>query len=159
MRHARPVACSPVLEGEFTWVPGELPRRGVFARWGTGSGSAKVELVFPGGTYGIRKRLISAEFIPLRQALPALMSAGGDGPSSAACLRRSVLVWAAAAAAGGGLGARGRLLPTVGDGGTEIWRAGPFDPAGPGRVHRGAGRRGTAHPGPARPVLRRPGRA
>ncbi|HLK00811.1 MAG TPA: DEAD/DEAH box helicase [Streptosporangiaceae bacterium] len=117
-----------MLEGEFTWVPGELPRRGVFARWGTGSGSAKVELVFPGGTYGIRKRLISAEFIPLRQALPALMSAGGDGPSSAACLRRSVLVWAAAATAGVGLVARGRLLPTVGDGGTDIWRAGPFDP-------------------------------
>jgi hypothetical protein len=38
-------------------------------------------------------------------------------------------VWAAAAAAGVGLVARGRLLPTVGADETDVWRAGPLDPA------------------------------
>ena len=47
----------------------EIPRRGVFALWGKGPGNpvpgtARVELVFPGGTYGIRKRMVSAELIP-----------------------------------------------------------------------------------------------
>ena len=43
--------------------------------------------------------------------------------------RLSSRVWAAAAAAGVGLIARGRLLPTVGADGTDVWRAGPLDPA------------------------------
>jgi hypothetical protein len=46
----------------------------VFAHWGRGTGSAKVELVFPGGTYGIRKRLMSADLIPLAEALPSLLA-------------------------------------------------------------------------------------
>ena len=61
-----------MLDGELVFVPSEIPRRGVFALWGKGSGSAKLELVFPGGTYGIRKRLVSADLIPLAEALPAL---------------------------------------------------------------------------------------
>jgi len=56
-----PVSYGAVLDGELVFVPGEIPRRGVFAHWGRGTGSAKVELVFPGGTYGIRKRLMSAD--------------------------------------------------------------------------------------------------
>ena len=101
-----------MLDGELVFIPNEIPRRGVFASWGKGPGnpvpgSAKVELVFPGGAYGIRKRLVSAELIPLADALPLLLS--GD---SAPRMRRSVRVWAAAAAAGVGLIARGRLLPT-----------------------------------------------
>ena len=44
-------------------------------------------------------------------------------------MRRSARVWAAAGAAGVGLVARGRLLPTVGADGTDIWRAGPLDPS------------------------------
>jgi SNF2-related domain/SNF2 Helicase protein/Helicase conserved C-terminal domain len=117
-----------VLDGELVFVPGEIPRRGVFARWGNGSGSAKLELVFPGGTYGIRKRLVSAELIPLAEALPALLAIDPEeraGPP----VRRSARVWAAAAAAGVGLVARGRLLPTVGADDTDVWRAGPLDPA------------------------------
>jgi len=97
----------------------------MFALWGTGSGDDKLELVFPGGTYGIRKRLVPAQFIPLTQALPALLAVDPcDGRP-----RRSIRVWAAAAAAGVGLVARGRLLPTVGAGNTDVWRAGPLDPA------------------------------
>ncbi len=118
----------PVLDGELIFVPGEIPRRGVFALWGNGSGSAKLELVFPGGTYGIRKRLMSAEFIPLAEALPVLLGVD-PGEQAGRPMRRSVRVWAAAAAAGVGLVARGRLLPTVGAGDSDVWRAGPLDPA------------------------------
>jgi hypothetical protein len=117
-----------VLDGELVFMPGEIPRRGVFAHWGRGSGSAKLELVFPGGRYGIRKRLVSADLIPLAEALPALLAADpGEHPERP--MRRSVLVWAAAAAAGVGLVARGRLLPTVGADDADVWRAGPLDPS------------------------------
>jgi SNF2-related domain/SNF2 Helicase protein/Helicase conserved C-terminal domain len=117
-----------VLDGELVFVPGEIPRRGVFAHWGKGSGSAKLELVFPGGRYGIRKRLVSADLIPLAEALPALLAAD-PGEQAGRTMRRSARVWAAAAAAGVGLVARGRLLPTVGAGDTDVWRAGPLDPS------------------------------
>jgi superfamily II DNA or RNA helicase len=117
-----------VLDGEMVFVPGEIPRRGAFALWGKGSGSAKAELVFPGGTYGIRKRLISADLIPLAEALPMLLAIDLDERAGRP-VRHSVRVWAAAAAAGVGLVARGRLLPTVGADGTDVWRAGPLDPA------------------------------
>jgi len=117
-----------VLDGELVFVPGEIPRHGVFALWGKGSGSAKLELVFPGGTYGIRKRLISADLIPLAEALPALLAIDPEERTGRA-VRRSVRVWAAAAAAGVGLVARGRLLPTVAADSTDVWRAGPLDPA------------------------------
>jgi hypothetical protein len=117
-----------VLDGELVFVPGEIPRRGVFAHWGKGSGSAKLELVFPGGRYGIRKRLVSADLIPLTEALPVLLAVDPDERGGHP-MRRSARVWAAAAAAGVGLVARGRLLPTVGADDTDVWRAGPLDPS------------------------------
>jgi hypothetical protein len=117
-----------VLDGELVFVPGEIPRRGVFAHWGKGSGSAKLELVFPGGRYGIRKRLVSADLIPLTEALPVLLTVE-PGERVGRPMRRSSRVWAAAAAAGVGLVARGRLLPTVGADDADVWRAGPLDPA------------------------------
>ena len=118
-----------MLDGELVFLPNEIPRRGMFACWGKGPGNpvpgnARVELVFPGGTYGIRKRMVSAKLIPVAEALPLLLSTG-DAPR----MRRSVRVWAAAAAAGVGLIARGRLLPTVGPGDMDVWRAGPLDPS------------------------------
>jgi hypothetical protein len=123
------VSCGCVLDGELVFLPNEIPRRGVFASWGRGPGNpvpgnAKVELVFPGGSYGIRKRLVSAEFIPVAEALPLLLST-----ENALLMRRSVRVWAAAAAAGVGMVARGRLLPTVGPGDVDVWRTGPLDPS------------------------------
>jgi hypothetical protein len=117
-----------VLDGELVFVPGRIPRLGVFALWGNGSGSTKLELVFPGGRYGIRKRLVSADLIPLAEALPALLAVDSDERAGRP-MRRSVRVWAAAAAAGVGLIARGRLLPTVGADDTDVWRAGPLDPS------------------------------
>jgi SNF2-related domain/SNF2 Helicase protein/Helicase conserved C-terminal domain len=122
---AEPVSYGAVLDGELVFVPHEIPRRSVFAHWGRGTGSAKLELVFPGGTYGIRKRLVSADLIPLAEALPALLAAD---PGEHAGRRLSAQVWTAAAAAGLGVIARGRLLPTVGAGDTDVWRAGPLDP-------------------------------
>ena len=126
---AGPVSCGCVLDGELVFLPNEIPRRGVFACWGKSPGNpvpgnAKIELVFPGGTYGIRKRMVSAELIPVAEALPLLLSS-----DDALRMRRSVRVWAAAAAAGVGLVARGRLLPTVGPGDMDVWRAGPLDPS------------------------------
>jgi hypothetical protein len=81
-----------VLDGDLVFVPSDIPRRGVFASWGKGAGNPvpgndKVELVFPGGTYGIRKRLVSAEFIPVAEALPLLL-----GTDDASRVRRSVRV-------------------------------------------------------------------
>jgi SNF2-related domain/SNF2 Helicase protein len=124
---AQAVSYRPVLDGDLVFVPNEIPRRGMFALWGTGSGSAKIELVFPGGTYGIRKRLVSADLIPLAEALPALLTL--DTGHTSPPVRRSARVWAAAAAAGVGLVARGRLLPAVGADDMDAWRAGPLDPA------------------------------
>ena len=117
-----------MLDGELVFVPSGIPRRGVFAHWGKGSGSAKLELVFPGGRYGIRKRLVSADLIPLAEALPVLLTVE-PGERVGRPMRRSSRVWAAAAAAGVGLVARGRLLPTVGADRADVWRAGPLDPA------------------------------
>ncbi len=120
-----------MLDGELVFVPGEVPRRGVFAHWGKGSGSAKLELVFAGGRYGIRKRLVSADLIPLAEALPLLLTVNPAERAERAGrpMRRSARVWAAAAAAGVGLVARGRLLPTVGADDADVWRAGPLDPS------------------------------
>jgi hypothetical protein len=108
----------------------------MLALWGTGSGSGKVELVFAREPDGVRKRLVTAELVPVADALPALLAidpngAGLPGPADLAGppVRRSVAVWAAAAATGVGLVARGRLLPTVGAGGADAWRAGPLDAA------------------------------
>jgi SNF2-related domain/SNF2 Helicase protein/Helicase conserved C-terminal domain len=118
-----------VLDGELVFVPNEIPRRGVFASWGKRPGNqvpgnAKIEMVFPGGAYGIRKRMVSVELIPLAEALPQLLSTDDTQR-----MRWSVRVWAAAAAAGVGLVARGRLLPTVAGSDVDAWRAGPLDPS------------------------------
>jgi len=126
-RTRKPVSCGCVLDGELIFIPNEIPRRGVFALWGNGSGPAKLELVFPGGTYGVRKRLVSAEIIPLAEALPALLTL--DPSHAGLPMRHSARVWTAAVAAGVGLVARGRLLPTVGADDMDVWRAGPLDPA------------------------------
>jgi superfamily II DNA or RNA helicase len=114
-----------VLDGDLVFVPGDIPRHGRFAFWGPGLGPDKLELVFPGGTYGVRKRQVRATFVPVAEILPELVCldpADVDVP-------RSVAAWAVAATAGVGLVARGRLLPTVTAGGFDAWRAGPLDAA------------------------------
>ena len=116
-------------------MPDDIPRRGVFALWGTGSGTSKVELVFARGADGLRKRLVTASFLSVAEALPELLTIdpNATGPHSTGtagqAVRPALGVWASAATAGVGLIARGRLLPTVGPGGTDVWRIGPLDAA------------------------------
>ena len=116
-------------------MPDDIPRRGVFALWGTGSGTSKVELVFARGADGLRKRLVTASFLCVAEALPELLTIdpNATGPHSTGtagqAVRPALGVWASAATAGVGLVARGRLLPTVGPGGTDVWRIGPLDAA------------------------------
>ena len=119
-----------MLDGDAIFVPDEIPRRGVLALWGTGSGTGKVELVFARGASALRKRLVTARFLSVAEALPELLSIdpNATGPAGQA-VRPALGVWAAAATAGAGLVARGRLLPTVGPGGTDAWRIGPLDAA------------------------------
>ena len=83
-----------MLDGELVFVPGKVPRQGMFAHWGRGTGSARVELVFPGGTYGIRKRLVAADLIPLAEALPApWVQASGCGSAARPGPRLRRRVW------------------------------------------------------------------
>ena len=90
-----------MLHGEAVFIPDLTPRHGVIAFWGTGSGSGKVELVFAGGRYGIRKRLVSADLVPVADALPMLLSINPEAAGRPdAPVRRSVSVWSAAAIAG-----------------------------------------------------------
>src|SRR5258708_17015595 len=118
-----------VLDGDAVFVPDDVPRRGVLALWGTGSGAGKVELVFTRAG-GLRKRLVTARFLPVAAAPPGLRSLdpNATGPAGHAPppTPRGL---AAAATAGIWLVARGRLLPTVGPGGTDAWRIGPLDAA------------------------------
>ncbi|MGE5133652.1 MAG: hypothetical protein ACM32E_12175 [Gemmatimonadota bacterium] len=59
-----------MLDGDAVFVPGDIPRQGGFAFWGAGPGPDKVELVFPGGTYGVRKRQVTATLVPVAEILP-----------------------------------------------------------------------------------------
>ncbi len=117
-----------MLDGDAVFVPDDIPRRGVFALWGTGSGTGKVEFVFARGADGLRKRVVTASFLSVAEALPELLSIepNATGPAGSA-VRPTLGVWAAAATAGVGLVARGRLLPTVGPGGMDAWRIGPLE--------------------------------
>jgi hypothetical protein len=116
-----------VLDGELVFVPGEIPRRGVFAHRGKGSGSAKLELVSEEARTASAsawcRRTLSRSLRRSRRCSPSI------GKRAGRPMRRSAQVWAAAAAAGVGLVAGGRLLPTVGADDADVWRAGPLDPS------------------------------
>jgi superfamily II DNA or RNA helicase len=109
---------------EATFLPDAVPRRGSFAFWRAGGGPDQVELVFDGGQYGVRKRMVSAHVLPVATVLPELLSVDPNGSS----VPRSLGVWASAAMAGACLIARGRILPAVTADGSDTWRAGPLDP-------------------------------
>src|SRR6266851_9578657 len=67
------VSCRSVLDGDAVFVPDDVPRRGVLALWGSGEGTGKVELVFT-RVGGLRKRLVTAGFLSMAEALPELLS-------------------------------------------------------------------------------------
>jgi hypothetical protein len=114
---------------DAVFVPNEVPRRGMFAFWGAGAGPDRVELVFAGGRYGVRKRQVAAALVPIAEALPVLLAVDPEAAGPSGPVPRSVGGWAAAATAGVGMVARGRLLPTVAASGVDAWRVGPLDPA------------------------------
>ncbi|HEX2809324.1 MAG TPA: SNF2 helicase-associated domain-containing protein, partial [Kineosporiaceae bacterium] len=124
-----------MLSGEAVFVPNEVPRLGTLVLWGPGAGPDSIELVFPRGTDGVRKRVVPASRLPIPEALDRLLAIGpataaGDTPHRGRMEpSHSVAVWAAAATAGIGLIARGRLLPTSTARGLDAWRVGPLDDA------------------------------
>lgn len=117
-----------MLRGEMIFVPDEVPRLGRFMLWGTGGGDS-IELVFPGGTYGVRKRVVPARHLPIGEALQLLLGNATDDvcAETGAAEPISWQVWRAAIYAGVGLIARGRLVPTVTTSGADAWRVGPLD--------------------------------
>ncbi|MBL3667726.1 ATP-dependent helicase [Streptomyces sp. M2CJ-2] len=72
---------------------------------------------------GVRRRTVSAHFLPLDEALPLLVRARHDPAAHPA-----TACWGAAALHALRLTARGRLLPGLTPTGHDAWRAGPLDP-------------------------------
>ena len=111
---------------EVVFVPGRPARDGRLAVWHPerppSSFSDTIELVLPAGA-SIRQRRVPATMVPLREALDPLVALA-PGAASAA----SAHGWAAAARGALHLIARGRLLPSVDEDGTDAWRLGPLEP-------------------------------
>ncbi|MGP3978376.1 SNF2-related protein [Streptomyces sp. 8N114] len=117
-----------LLRCAAVFLPGEVPRQGRVAFWRDDGGElpevgepGELTVVRPHGK-GVRQRVVAARRLPVREALPVLMRARTDGRAhpAAAC-------WGAAALQGLRLVARGRLMPGLGEGDTDVWRAGPLD--------------------------------
>ncbi len=115
-----------VSPGDVVFVPDDPPRRGSLAVLGPPtrlrSCDDTVELVTSvGGGAGVRRIHREARWMPVADALPALLAV------DPAKVNRSTAAWAAATRAGLGLIARGRLLPVRTDKGYDGWRVGPLD--------------------------------
>ncbi|MEU2724324.1 DEAD/DEAH box helicase [Streptomyces smyrnaeus] len=148
-----------LLRCAAVFLPGEVPRQGRVAFWREDEGElpevgepGELTVVRPHGR-GVRQRVVAARRLPVREALPVLMRARTDGGAhpAAAC-------WGAAALHGLRLVARGRLVPGLGEGDTDVWRAGPLDAADV--AHLGAVAAAMppeAHAVPVRPGAHRSG--
>ncbi|MDJ1133174.1 DEAD/DEAH box helicase [Streptomyces iconiensis] len=116
-------ACAAVF------VPGEVPREGEVVFWRPGGGALpegvgrerELTVVRPHGR-GVRRQVVAARALSVGEALPVLVRARADRGAhpAAAC-------WGAAALHGLRLVARGRLVPGLGAGDVDVWRAGPLD--------------------------------
>ncbi|MFE9392306.1 DEAD/DEAH box helicase [Streptomyces sp. NPDC006784] len=118
-----------LLRCAAVFLPGEVPRQGRVAFWRDDGGElpeqgepGELAVVRPHGK-GVRRRAVPARRLSVREALPVLMRARTESAAhpAAAC-------WGAAALHGLRLVARGRLLPGLGEGDADVWRAGPLDP-------------------------------
>ncbi|MET9864078.1 DEAD/DEAH box helicase [Streptomyces smyrnaeus] len=148
-----------LLRCAAVFLPGEVPRQGRVAFWREDGCElpevgepGELTVVRPHGK-GVRLRVVAARWLPVREALPVLMRARTDGGAhpAAAC-------WGAAALHGLRLVARGRMVPGLGEGDTDVWRAGPLDAADV--AHLGAVAAAMppeAHAVPVRPGAHRPG--
>ncbi|WP_432071156.1 SNF2-related protein [Streptomyces sp. AA1529] len=118
-----------LLRCAAVFLPGEVPREGRVAFWREDGGElpeqgvpGELAVVRPHGG-GVRRRVVPARRLSVREALPVLMRARTESGAhpAAAC-------WGAAALHGLRLVARGRLVPGLGEGDEDVWRAGPLDP-------------------------------
>jgi superfamily II DNA or RNA helicase len=112
---------------DVVFVPGDPPRRGVFAllhpehvRGAPGTVS-DIEVVVAAGA-GARRRRVTARLVPLEVALGWLASLPAEADVAA-----SARAWSVAVKAGMALVARGRLLPGISPTGFDAWRIGPLD--------------------------------
>ena len=108
------------------FVPGDPPRRGRLAFLGgscplPGSRPGRVELAVRQGR-GLRRVAAPARLLDMASALPWLAGLPAEEAAPA-----SLAAWALAFKAGLAVVGRGRLVPTVTDGGWDGWRAGPLD--------------------------------
>ncbi|WP_431982471.1 SNF2-related protein [Streptomyces qinglanensis] len=118
-----------LLRCAAVFLPGEVPRQGRVAFWRDDGGELPEQgepeeftVVRPHGK-GVRQRAVPARLLPVRAALPVLMRARTESGAHPA-----VACWGAAALHGLRLVARGRLVPGLGEGDADVWRAGPLDP-------------------------------
>ncbi|PLS75441.1 MAG: ATP-dependent helicase [Actinobacteria bacterium] len=117
---------------EATFVTG-APRHGWLALWTAGAtapiegADTELELVVPAGSH-VRRRRLPVRRLPLSDAIDDLVCL-----PAAADVSASVRAWAVAARLAVDLVARGRLLPSVGSDGSDVWVLGPLDAADVGR--------------------------
>ncbi|GAA2629218.1 DEAD/DEAH box helicase [Streptomyces axinellae] len=146
-----------LLRCAVVFLPGEVPRSGRLAFWSP-DGAEVPDEGEPGEPgeltvaqlcgRDVRRREVPARMLTVREALPLLMrarTAPGAHPS-AAC-------WGAAALHGLRLVAQGRLMPSVGEGDTDVWRAGPLDKSDAAHLRAiAAAMPGEGHAVPVRPA-------
>jgi hypothetical protein len=116
---------------EATFVPGRPARAGRFALWHPGAAPPSfthtLDLVVPAGT-SVRQRAVPVTYVPVREAIDALVEIGPRADGDAGGPGASVHAWAAATRGALHLISRGRLLPAIDEDGVDAWRLGPFDP-------------------------------
>ncbi len=110
----------------MVFLPGDPPRRGRLAFVGRscplpGSRAGLVPLAVRSGRT-VRRVEARARLLDLSTAIPWLAALPAEGTDSLA-----LSAWALAVKAGLAVLGRGRLVPTVTEGGWDGWRAGPLD--------------------------------
>ncbi len=118
--------------GDVLFVPGDPPRRGVFALLrpehvrGAPGRLSDLEVVVAAGS-GVRRSRVAARLVPISPALEWLAALPAEAE-----VAPSARAWSLAVRAGLGLVARGRLLPGITPTGFDTWQVGPLDPGDEG---------------------------
>jgi SNF2 family DNA or RNA helicase len=119
---------------EATFVAGACGREGALALWGPSLSpddtNVRLDLVVPVGTQ-VRSRSVPVALVPVAEVVDQLAALPATAPAT-----DSVRAWSVATRVALDLMARGRLLPTITDGGVDTWRLGPLDPADRERIER-----------------------
>jgi hypothetical protein len=142
MSHPSVAAPASVETAEAVFVPGDPLRFSRLALWdrhhpddppaivdgaladhGGVIATGVVELVLPAGSR-VRATTVAAQLVPWRVALDWLVELAPADDVTA-----SLAAWAVAARLGTDLVARGRLMPSISEGGFDEWRLGLLDPS------------------------------